>query len=193
MLRVKERLQNSLLPYDTKFPILLNKNSLLVRAIIIFDCHRKVIPSGLKDTLNELRCNFWVIQGRRVVKSVIRKCLMLKQQSKRFGVLSMAPLPQFRVNFTFPFCYTGVDFMSVICKECISQQKWNNIWGVHIVVYTCANSRAIRLDIVADAGCYFIRSLKRFISVNDVRDLYMSECKMLYRSRTERLSFYVIN
>ena len=82
MHRVKERLQNSLLPYETKFPILLNKNSLLVRAIIIFDCHRKVIPSGLKDTLNELRCNFWVIQGRRVVKSVIRKCLMLQATVK---------------------------------------------------------------------------------------------------------------
>ena len=80
--RVKERLQNSLLPYETKFPILLNKNSILVRAIIIFDCHRKVIPPGLKDTLNKLRCNFWVIQGRRVVKSVIRKCLMLQATVK---------------------------------------------------------------------------------------------------------------
>ena len=82
LLRVKERLQNSLLPYETKFPILLNKNSFLVRAIIIFDYHRKVIPSGLKDTLNELRCNFWVIQGRRVVKSVIRKFLMLQATVK---------------------------------------------------------------------------------------------------------------
>ena len=82
--------------YETKFPILLNKNSLSVRAII-FDCHRKVLHSGLKDTLDELRCNFWVTQGRRVVKSVIRKCLICyKQQSKRFGVLPMAPLPQFR-------------------------------------------------------------------------------------------------
>ena len=40
LLRVKGRLQNSSLPYETKFSILLNKNSLLVRAII-FDFHRK--------------------------------------------------------------------------------------------------------------------------------------------------------
>ena len=63
LLHVKGGLKNSLLPHETKFPILLNKNSLLVRAII-FDFHRKVLHSGLKDTLNELRYNFWVTQGR---------------------------------------------------------------------------------------------------------------------------------
>ena len=36
--RVKRRSPDLLLPYETKFLILLNKNSLLVRAII-FDCH----------------------------------------------------------------------------------------------------------------------------------------------------------
>ena len=45
-----------------------------------------------------------------------------------------------------------------------------------IVVYTCASSRAIRLDIVPDASCSsFIHSLKRFVSVNNVPDLYVSD------------------
>ena len=88
LLRVKGRLQNSLLAYETKFPILLNKNSSLVRATI-FDCHRKILHSGLQDTLNELRCTFWVTEGRWVVKSVIRKCLICyKQLPKRFGALT---------------------------------------------------------------------------------------------------------
>ena len=62
LLRVKGRLENSLLPYETKFPFLLNKNSLLVRAII-FDCHRKVFYSGLKNTINELNCILLVTQA----------------------------------------------------------------------------------------------------------------------------------
>ena len=78
LLRVKGRLQNLLLSYEIKFRILFNKNSLLVRAII-FDCHREVLHSGLKNTLNELRCNFWVTRGSTVVKSVIRKCLIMLQ------------------------------------------------------------------------------------------------------------------
>ena len=40
LLCVKGRLQYSLLPYETKFPILLNK------VTIIFDCHKKVLHSG---------------------------------------------------------------------------------------------------------------------------------------------------
>ena len=41
-LRVKARLQNSLLEYETKFPILLSKCNLLVR-VIIFDTERLYI------------------------------------------------------------------------------------------------------------------------------------------------------
>ena len=175
LLRVKGRLQNSLLPYETKFQVLLNKSRLLVTAII-FDCHRKVLHSGLKDTLNELRCNFWLTQGRRVGRSVIRKCLICyKIQSKRFGVLPMAPLPQFRGNFTFPFSHTGVDFMEPLFVRNVFYNK-DETYKVLIVVYTCVSSRAIRLDIVPDASCSsFIRSLKRFISVNGVADLYISD------------------
>ena len=176
LLRVKGRLQNSLLPYKAKFPILLNKNGLLVRAII-FDCHRKVLNSGLKDTLNELRFNFWVTQGRRVVNSVISKCLIYyKQQSKRFGVLSMSPLLQFRVNFTFPFSHSGVDYMGLLFVRNVFYNKDETFYKVFIVVYTCASSRAIQLDIVPDASCSsFICSFKRFISVNGVPDLYISD------------------
>lgn len=57
LLHVTGRLQNPLLPYRTKFPILLNKHGLLVR-VTIFDSHITVLHSGLMDTLNELRCNF---------------------------------------------------------------------------------------------------------------------------------------
>ena len=173
---VVKKIQNSLLPYEIKFSILLNKNSLLVRAIIFY-CHRKVLRSGLKGTLNEFRCNFWVTQGRRVVKSVISKCLICyKQQSKRFGVLPIAPLPQFRVNFTFPFSHTGVDYMGPLFVRNVFYNKDETLYNVFIVVYTCASSRTIWLIIVPDASySSFIHSLKQFISVNGVPDLYISD------------------
>ena len=97
------------------------------------------------------------------------------QQSKRFGVLPMVPLPQFRVNFTFSFSHTGVDFMGPLFVRNVFYKKDETLSKVLIVVYTCASSRAIRLDIVPDASCSsFIRSLKQFISVNDVADIYIS-------------------
>ena len=194
LLHVKGRLQKLSLQYKTKFTIFLNKSSLLVKAII-FDCHRKVLYSGLRDTLNEFRYDFRVTQGRTVVKSVIRKCLIChKQQSKQFGVLPMAPLPQFRVNFTFPFSYTGVDFMGPLFVRNVFYNK-DETYKVLIVVYIQASSRAIRLGIVPNASCsFFIRILKRFIFVNGVPDLYISDkAKRIYRAGIERLSVYVID
>ena len=53
-----------------------------------------------------------------------------------------------------------------------------------ILVYTCASSRAIRLDIVSDASCSsFIFSLKQFISVNGVPDLYISDNAKCFTGR----------
>ena len=85
---------------------------------------------------------------------------MFKQQSKVFVVLSMAPIPQFRVNFTFPFSHTGVDYMALLFVKNVFYNKDETLYKVFIVVYTCASSRAIQLDIVCDASCFFIHSLK---------------------------------
>ena len=65
-----------------------------------------------------------VSQYRKVAKSVIKKCLICyKQQSERFGLLPMAPLPQIRVNFTFPFPHTGVDFIGPVFVRTVFHNK----------------------------------------------------------------------
>ena len=53
-----------------------------------------------------------------------------------------------------------------------------------MLVYTFTSSRAIRLDIVSDASCSsFICSLKQFISVNGVPDLYISDNAKCFTGR----------
>ena len=65
--------------------------------------------------------------------------------------------------------------MGLLFVRNVFYKKDETLCKVLIVVYTCASSRAIRLDIVPDASCSsFIRSLKRFISVNGVPDIYIS-------------------
>ena len=34
---------------------------------INFDCRRSLLHSGLKDTINDMTFNFWVMQGKTVV------------------------------------------------------------------------------------------------------------------------------
>ena len=57
----KRGLKNSILPYKTKSTVLLKIMA------INFDCCRSLLHSGLKDTINDMTFNFWVMQGKRVV------------------------------------------------------------------------------------------------------------------------------
>ena len=65
--RCKRRLGNAVLPFDARFPIFLPSVSHLT-ALIIEECHRKVLHNGAKETLTELRSRFWVPRGCQVVR-----------------------------------------------------------------------------------------------------------------------------
>ena len=55
-------------------PILLRSNSYFTE-LIVLKCHDKVKHSGLVSTLNRIRCKYWLIRGRSIVKIIIRKCV----------------------------------------------------------------------------------------------------------------------
>ena len=133
--------------------------------------------SGVKDTLNELRCNDWVTRRRQTVKSVIRKCLKcIRQSSRPFDVLPSAPLLRFRVDIDFSYSHTGVNYVGPLYVRNIYGSKNGDLYKCHIVIYPCASTRAVSLDIVPDASCQsFIRSLKRFISRYGIPKLFISD------------------
>ena len=140
--------------------------------LIIRDCHEKVKHLKVKDTLNELRSTYWVPQGRRTVNRVIRPCTTCnKHESKPFKTLPAAPLPDFRAKVDFPFTSTGIDYLGpLLIKNIYNPEK--EMYKVHVVLYTCATSRAVHLDLVPDTTCLtFVRSLKR-LSVDGVYPNY---------------------
>ena len=52
----------------------------------------------------------------------------------------------------------------------------NDVYAVHVVLYTCASSRSIKLDLVPDPSCIaFVQSLKRFIGQFGVPKLFISD------------------
>ena len=140
------------------------------------DCHEKVKHCKVKDTLNELRSTYWVTQGRRTVNRVVRKCYTCnKFESKVFKKLSAAPLPEFRVKSDFPFTSTGLDYLGPLTVKNIFNPG-KDFYKVHVVLFTCASSRAVHLDLVPDTTCLsFVRSLKRFIGRHGIAKLYISD------------------
>ena len=95
---------------EWKTIILPSKNRLT--ELVILDCHKTVLHSGMKDTLNELRTKYWVPRGRSRVRSIIHSCLLCRKLGcKTFQTLPTAPLPDFRVSMSYPLANTGVDYL----------------------------------------------------------------------------------
>ena len=64
--RCKGRLGKANGPLMTKHPIILNKSHHFT-TLIIRECHSKVMHNGVKETLTELRSQYWLVRGRQFI------------------------------------------------------------------------------------------------------------------------------
>ena len=107
--RSRGRLQKSMLPYETKSPMLSPRNNHFTR-LVIEDCHSRVLHCGVKDTLVELRTWSWVPRGRQYVKFVIHHCLVCKKMTgASYDKPPLGDLPSFRLCEVLAFTNVGVD------------------------------------------------------------------------------------
>ena len=73
VLRVGGRLENSLLHYQTKHPLLLPRDHHVSR-LIIMDAHESVGHLGQEYVLACLRQKYWIVKGRTAVRKVLGSC-----------------------------------------------------------------------------------------------------------------------
>ena len=78
VLRCKGRIQNSSVAYSVKFPILLPRKQHFTR-LVIMQSYETVHHNGVRETLTEIRAQFWIIKGRQAVKGVLSKCVTCKK------------------------------------------------------------------------------------------------------------------
>ena len=138
------RLQSADLPYSAKHPILLNKKHHLT-VQVIRDAHYRVHHNGVRETLTEVRSEFWIIGGRSLVRSIIHNCVVCRRfEGRPICAPPQPPLPEFRVREAPPFMYTAVDFLYIRGKEVNDSTK---VW---ICLFTCWLSRVVHLELVLD-------------------------------------------
>ena len=80
LFRCRGRFANSSLPYERKYLILLPTNSHLT-IFVIRDAHKSVLHNGVCETVNEIRCKYWILRIRQKVKNIIN--VVLRVQSLR--------------------------------------------------------------------------------------------------------------
>ena len=95
IIRSQGRLENAPISFNSKFPIFIPRKCYLAKLIIIY-CHSIVMHNGLKETLNELRTQYWIPRPRNLIKSIIGACYVCRRyEGKGYSYPLSPPLPYF--------------------------------------------------------------------------------------------------
>ena len=168
LLSVGGRLQQSDFTFREQHPwIMPNKHR--YSELLIQSCHEKVMHSGVRDTLVQVREKYWILRARQLVKSTVASCTICKRFRAQAGRQITAPLPKDRITESPPFEVTGVDFAGPLYVKTDDSVKKS-----YIALFTCAVTRAVHLELVSDLSTEtFLLALKRFISRRGL-------CKIIY-------------
>ncbi|XP_061724856.1 uncharacterized protein LOC133530807 [Cydia pomonella] len=184
LLRCKGRLMNTMCSYDTKYPILIPKNSEFTDRLIL-ETHQRYYHVGAPHTLSIIRQKYWIPQGRAKVQRIIRKCQQcIKHGGGPYKLPSTPALPAERANYSAPFTYTGMDYFGPILVMENGQmiKRW-------ICLYTCLAVRAIHMEVVKDLTAEeCLLAMRRFISTRGRPELIVSDNALQFKLTAELLA-----
>ncbi|XP_036347613.1 uncharacterized protein LOC118756991 [Rhagoletis pomonella] len=161
LLRVGGRLKNSALDFEAQHPIILPRRHSVTNAIIM-QFHRRNLHAGPRALLANIRLQYWPIGGRKTVSSAVSKCTICFRAKPKLAEHIMADLPDDRVNTSYAFMVTGVDF----CGPFYYKNEIRNRQAIkcYICIFICFATKAVHMELVMDLSTKaFLNALKRFI------------------------------
>ena len=167
IIRAFGRIQRANLPDEIRKPVMLERNHKLAE-LILWECHRRVKHNGVCETLVEFQAQYLVTKSKSFVKKILYHCTLCRFiNSRPYSYPNSPELPEIRLKGGNVFATTGIDhFGTLYCQsnfrgDTIDEDE---VHKCHVVLYTCASSRGIILDLVPDTSAKeFINSSKRFI------------------------------
>ncbi|XP_060608443.1 uncharacterized protein LOC132760481 [Ruditapes philippinarum] len=160
LLRCKGRVENACLTESARHPLLLPRDDPLTVSIVERE-HKRLLHSGVSQTLSQLRYRYWIPSGRATVRKVLHKCLLCRRvEGGAYKMPLMAPLPRSRVTKSTPFSHIGLDYLGPLYIR--DNQTITKVW---VCLYTCMVTRAVHLEMVKDMTTNaFLNSFRRFIA-----------------------------
>ena len=146
----------------------MNRNYLLTK-LIVEDCHYSIKYNGERHTLSEVSKEYWIPRGKSYIKQILCHCIICRRLNSRPYNYPRSPnLPLSRVGDSYPFICTGRDYTGAVhCRSIYNDDILNesDTFKCYIVIYTCASTRGVILDVVPDGSAEtFVNSLKTFVS-----------------------------
>ncbi|CAH2218476.1 jg24628 [Pararge aegeria aegeria] len=162
-LRVGGRITYSELPYNSKHPRLLPKDSLFTRLLIEY-YHKKYLHVGPRTLQSILSEQYWILSARSIIRSVLSKCKVCFKNKPPLLQPEMAPLPPTRLLPHKVFEHVGVDLGGpFFVKEGLRRNA--RVSKSYLALFICFSTKAVHLELLSSltADC-FLGCLDRMVS-----------------------------
>ncbi|GBM69371.1 hypothetical protein AVEN_272189-1 [Araneus ventricosus] len=174
ILRVGGRLRNSILPYNSKHPILLPAKHKVTDMIIQY-YHKIQFHSGPQALLYNIRQKFWPLNGRNLCRKIVHSCVTCFKANPKISSQKMGDLPEDRVNPNFVFNSVGIDFSGPFYIK-TKLRKRDPPTKIYVCIIICLSTKAIHLELVSDLSSEaLIAALKRFMARRGKRRKILSD------------------
>ena len=176
LLRVGGRIPLADLPWEEKHPIIVPKKH-HVATLLVRHYHEKVAHQGRHLTEGAVRsAGLWLIGGKRLVSSIIHKCVTCNKLRGKMEEQIMSNLPAERLDPGPPFTNVGVDVFGpwTISTRCTQGGiAENKRWAV---IFTCMVTRAVHIEVLESlSSSSFVNALRRFTAVRGPVRLFRSD------------------
>ncbi|XP_067275269.1 uncharacterized protein [Pseudorasbora parva] len=166
LLRVGGRIHCADVSEPEKHPLIIPPNNYVVDLLIQY-YHDQVAHQGRHFTEGAIRsAGLWIVNGKRLISSVIHKCVLCKKLRGRMESQKMSALPLDRVSMDPPFTHTGLDVFgpfTVVTRKTRGNSTENKRWTV---IFSCLSTRAVHMEVMESlSASSFICALRRFLAV----------------------------
>lgn len=191
VIRVGGRIQNSTCSYYKKHPLLLDSKHRLSRLIFESE-HSRLLHAGPQLMLSAIREKYWIINARKVARSVSNNCIVCKRFRFKPIVPIMGNLPKQRLIPGTPFETSGVDLAGPFL---ITDRKGRGckISKCYMCLFVCFTTKAIHLEVVSDLSTdAFLLALRRFIARRSKPSLLYCDNATNFLGASNELNKYLI-
>ena len=158
----------------------------LAKLIVLY--YHKKHHRDADTTVAMVRREVWPIRARKIASEIDSKCKLCKIKRKKLASQRMGDLPPHRTQMLPPFTSVVMDLFGPqeIKDDVIKRgpRKYKKVWGV---VYSCASTRAVHLDVATDYSTEaVIHTVRRLMAVRgNVRKITSDPGSQLVRASAE--------
>ncbi|XP_055623753.1 uncharacterized protein LOC129767157 [Toxorhynchites rutilus septentrionalis] len=110
-----------------------------------------------------MREEYWPVNGRRLIRNVIRNCMKCTRANPVPVRQQIGQLPVARITPSRPFIVTGVDYAGPLYLKAIHKRA--SPTKAYVCLFICFATKAVHLELVSDLPTpAFLTALRRFVA-----------------------------